>query len=167
MRPANRNPNPEHYRRGWIIRTAQPNALAGGPEGHGDEENLHRDAEPKACGRLAAKRYGRTCGVNIGGQNGKEKSDQRIGGGTTEFGKEKSYRSRDFTDAGEIDHRTRPRNRRRHHADEIFLHECEMRNTCENEHQAQRITRGSLPSGKRWDARETESPKNETRDDKD
>jgi hypothetical protein len=67
-------------------------------------------------------------------------------------------------DAGEIDHRARPRNRRRHHADEIFLHECEMGDACENEHQAQRITCGSLPSGKRWDARETKSPKNETRD---
>src|SRR5258708_38719902 len=86
-------------------------SLAGGPEGDGDKENLHRDTEPQACGRFAAKSYASVCSMNVGGQDGQEKSDQCIGGGTTEFGKEKSYRSRDFTRTGEIDHRARPRNR--------------------------------------------------------
>jgi hypothetical protein len=35
------------------MRVASP----GGPEGDGDKENLHRDTEPQACGRFAAKSY--------------------------------------------------------------------------------------------------------------
>jgi hypothetical protein len=159
------NPNSQRHRRGKVIRAIEPKGLASGPEGYGDEENLHRDTEPKACSRLAAKSYAGACSVNIGGQDGQEKSNQRIGGGTTEFGNEKSYRSRDFTDAREIDQRARPRNRRRHHANELFLHECEMGDACENEHKAQRITRGRLPSGKSRNARETEPPKNKARED--
>jgi hypothetical protein len=152
---------------GLVSRAAQPKALPGGPQGYGDEDNLHRDTEPQACGRLAAKSYASACGVNIGGQDGQEKRDQRKGGGTTEFGKEKSYRSRDFTDAREIDQPARPRNRWRHHANEIFFHECEMGDACENEHKAQRITRGRLPSGKSGNASETEPPKNEAGQDED
>ena len=69
-----------------------PNGSAGGPKGYGDEQDLHRDSEPQACGRLAAKSYASACGVNIGRQDGQEKSDQRIGGDTAEFGEEKPDR---------------------------------------------------------------------------
>src|SRR5665213_924063 len=55
-------------------------------------------------------------------------------------------------------------NRRRHHTNEIFLHECEMGNTYGNEHQPQRITRGCLSRAESGDACETDSQKRGRRD---
>src|ERR1700733_7182870 len=92
-------------------RSRSPRGSAGGPKGYGDEQDLHRDSEPQACGRLAMKSYASACGVNIGRQDSQEKSNQRVGGDGAELGKEKSDCPSDFTDAREINHRTRPRNR--------------------------------------------------------
>jgi hypothetical protein len=39
------------------------------------------------------------CYARLAGKMARKKSDQCIGGGTTEFGKEKSYRSRDISHA--------------------------------------------------------------------
>lgn len=60
--------------------------------------------------------------------HGHEESVQRIGGGPAELGKEQSDGFRDFTGAGEINHRARPWNRRWYRADEIFPHEYEIGN---------------------------------------
>ena len=43
-----------------------PDASAGGPESHGNEEDLHRDTEPQACSRLGAKSYTSAFGVVTG-----------------------------------------------------------------------------------------------------
>ena len=64
-----------------------PNDSAGAPEGYGDVQDLHRNSEPQAFGRLAARSYANACGVNIGRQDGQEKSDQRIGGDTRNSGR--------------------------------------------------------------------------------
>ena len=113
--------------------------LLGGPPSQNDEETLHRNPQPKRRGRTPAKSYADAGRVNIRGQDGDEKKNQRDARSAPSLGDHKADRAGKLAKPGEENHRSRPRNPSRRHADEVFLHRRKMRAPGEEKHDRQGI----------------------------
>jgi hypothetical protein len=79
--------------------------------------------------------------MNVRGQDGDEKKNQRDACGALRRGDQKANRAGYLTKAGEENHHSRPWNPWRRHANEVFLHGREMRTCGEKKHNREDITR--------------------------
>jgi len=117
----------------------------GGPPGQNDEEDLHRKPQPKRRGRTPAKSHSSTGRVNVRGQDGDEKKNQRDARDASRHGDHKTNRAGNLAKPGKEDHRSRPGNPSRRHANEVFLHGREMRTRGEKKRDREAIAHRRRP----------------------
>ncbi len=123
----------------------QRQELSRGPPGQNDEEDLHWNPQPKRCGRTPAKSYSSAGRVNVRGQHCDEKKNQRVARSASRRGDHKANRTGYLAKPGKENHRSRPWNPSRRHANEVFLHWREMRTRGEKKHDGEAIARSRRP----------------------
>ena len=103
--------------------------------------------------------------MNVRGQDGDEKKNQRDACGAPCRGDHQTNRTGYLAKPGEENHRSRPWNPSRRHANEVFLHGREMRTRGEKKHDREAVAHIRGPRRESGCSRKAESTKDKDRGD--